>query len=168
MRCRRPDPLRAAHCLRCGCGFRGQVRNAFCASSSAGPPCEPLAAWVSACLILWRSRRAPACATRPHAERVFIADWDVHHGNGTQEIFYEDGSVLFFSTHQSPWYPGTGARNETGAGAGAGHRPSIALFPPVPDEAEKLGAFHKQLVPAATAFHPDLVLLSAGFDSRGW
>ncbi|MBM3814582.1 MAG: histone deacetylase, partial [Acidimicrobiia bacterium] len=53
-------------------------------------------------------------------ERVLIVDWDVHHGNGTQDIFYEDPSVFFFSTHQAPWYPGTGARSETGAGKGKG------------------------------------------------
>jgi len=61
-------------------------------------------------------------AQRKHGvQRVLIADWDVHHGNGTQDIFYEDGSVFFFSVHQSPWYPGTGAAEETGAGTICGH-----------------------------------------------
>ena len=54
------------------------------------------------------------------AEKVLVVDWDVHHGNGTQDIFYEDGSVFFFSTHQAPWYPGTGSREETGSGKGLG------------------------------------------------
>src|SRR3954470_19731024 len=99
------------------------------------------------------------------AERTAIVDWDVHHGNGTQDIFYADGSVLFFSTHQSPWYPGTGARGETGVGAGIGKTINCPL-PAGAGQAEVLGAFRELLVPAATAFHPDLILLSAGFDSR--
>jgi acetoin utilization deacetylase AcuC-like enzyme len=99
------------------------------------------------------------------AERVLIADWDVHHGNGTQDIFYEDGSVLFFSTHQAPWYPGTGARDETGKGAGEGKTINCPL-PAGSGRAEVVGAFRQQLLPAAEQFQPDLVLLSAGFDSR--
>lgn len=111
-----------------------------------------------------------ACAAR-HAQavhgakRVLIADWDVHHGNGTQDIFYADGTVLFFDTHQSPLYPGTGSREETGAGPGAGriiNRP----FPAGAGRTEIVGAFRDELVPAADAFKPDLVLVSAGFDSR--
>jgi acetoin utilization deacetylase AcuC-like enzyme len=99
------------------------------------------------------------------ADRVLIVDWDVHHGNGTQDIFYQDGNVLFFSTHQSPWYPGTGARNETGAGAGAGKTINCPL-PAGSGHAEIAAAFNDQLLPAAQKFQPDLVLISAGFDSR--
>jgi len=98
-------------------------------------------------------------------QRVLIADWDVHHGNGTQDIFYSDGTVLFFDTHQSPLYPGTGKREETGAGAAAGmimNRP----FPAGAGRNEIVGAFRDELVPAADAFAPELVLVSAGFDSR--
>ena len=94
-----------------------------------------------------------------------IVDWDVHHGNGTQEIFYEDGSVLFFSTHQSPWYPGTGHAGETGEGKGAGltiNRP----FPAGSGRTEILAAFRESLLPALENFRPDLILISAGFDSR--
>ncbi len=98
-------------------------------------------------------------------ERVLIADWDVHHGNGTQDIFYSDGSVLFFSTHQSPWYPGTGAANETGEGQGRGLTINCP-FPAGAGREEILGAFRSRLLPAADRFHPDLVLVSAGFDSR--
>jgi len=97
--------------------------------------------------------------------RVMIADWDVHHGNGTQDIFYADGSVFVFSTHQHPWYPGTGHPDETGDDAGAGatlNRP----FPAGSGRAEILGAFQNDLLPAAREFQPDLVILSAGFDSR--
>jgi acetoin utilization deacetylase AcuC-like enzyme len=99
------------------------------------------------------------------AGKVLIVDWDVHHGNGTQDIFYEDDTVYFFSTHQSPWYPGTGAREETGSGKGHGtvlNRP----FPAGAGRKEIVGAFEGDLVAAANRFKPDLVLISAGFDSR--
>jgi acetoin utilization deacetylase AcuC-like enzyme len=99
------------------------------------------------------------------AERVLIADWDVHHGNGTQDIFYSDGSVLFFSTHQYPWYPGTGAINEAGEGKGEGLIVNCP-FPAGSGRKEILGAFRQKLMTAAEKFRPDLVLLSAGFDSR--
>ena len=98
-------------------------------------------------------------------ERVLVVDWDVHHGNGTQDAFYDDPSVLFFDTHQSPLYPGTGGVDETGAGAGVGftiNRP----FPAGAGAREILGAYRDALLPAADAFRPQLVLVSAGFDSR--
>jgi len=98
-------------------------------------------------------------------ERVLIADWDVPHGNGTQDIFYEDGSVLFFDTHQHPLYPGTGRADETGRGAGAGLTINCP-FPAGAGRKEIVGAFREKLLPAAAAFRPDLVLVSAGFDSR--
>jgi acetoin utilization deacetylase AcuC-like enzyme len=105
-------------------------------------------------------------AQRKHrVERVLIADWDVHHGNGTQDIFYRDGSVLFFSTHQYPWYPGTGAPDETGEGKGK-DRIVNCPFPAGAGRNEIVAAFRQRLVPAAEAFRPDLVLISAGFDSR--
>ena len=94
-----------------------------------------------------------------------IADWDVHHGNGTQDIFYEDPAVLFFSTHQSPWYPGTGMASETGDGAGRNTTINCP-FPAQSGREEILGAFRDRLIPAADAFRPDLVMISAGFDSR--
>jgi len=96
---------------------------------------------------------------------VAIVDWDVHHGNGTQDIFYSDGSVFYFSTHQSPWYPGTGASNETGEGKGAGSTLNCP-FPAGSGTKEILGAFQSKLIPALRDFKPELVLLSAGFDSR--
>ena len=99
------------------------------------------------------------------AERVLIADWDVHHGNGTQDIFYADPSVFFFSTHQYPWYPGTGAASETGEGAGLGSTLNCP-FPAGSGRDQIVGAFRQQLAPAADRFKPDLVILSAGFDSR--
>jgi acetoin utilization deacetylase AcuC-like enzyme len=97
--------------------------------------------------------------------RVLIADWDVHHGNGTQDIFYTDGTVFFFSTHQSPWYPGTGPRSERGEGKGEGMTLNCP-FPAGTGRKEILGAFQEQLLTAAEEIKPELVLLSAGFDSR--
>ncbi len=97
--------------------------------------------------------------------RVAIVDWDVHHGNGTQDIFYADGSVFFFSTHQSPWYPGTGAANETGEGAGKGTTLNCPL-PAFSGRVEIFECFERKLVPAMEKFRPELVLISAGFDSR--
>ena len=99
------------------------------------------------------------------AERVLIVDWDVHHGNGTQDVFYRDGSVLFFSTHQYPWYPGTGAVSERGEGAGLG----CTLNAPLPagsGRKEVFEVFTGLLRPAAERFRPDVILISAGFDSR--
>jgi acetoin utilization deacetylase AcuC-like enzyme len=99
------------------------------------------------------------------AGRILIADWDVHHGNGTQDLFYADGSIFYMSTHQSPFYPRTGMRDETGEGEGAGttmNRP----FAEGAGDAEIVAAFVDDLLPAAREFRPDLVLISAGFDSR--
>jgi acetoin utilization deacetylase AcuC-like enzyme len=103
---------------------------------------------------------------RHGVERVLIVDWDVHHGNGTQEIFYRDGSVFFFSTHQYPWYPGTGLMGETGEGSGEGSTLNCPL-PAGAGREEIVGtSFASRLLPAVDEFRPDLVLVSAGFDSR--
>ena len=105
-------------------------------------------------------------AQRKHGlERVLIVDWDVHHGNGTQDIFYTDPSVFFFSTHQWPLYPGTGRADETGDGAGQGTTMNFP-FPAGSGRKEILGAVENSLMPAADRFRPDLVMISAGFDSR--
>jgi acetoin utilization deacetylase AcuC-like enzyme len=105
-------------------------------------------------------------AQRRHgADKIAIVDWDVHHGNGTQDIFYEDGSVLFFSTHQSPWYPFTGHEAETGAGSGRGTTFNCPLAAGA-GMAEVGAAFDERLLPALEGFQPDLILISAGFDSR--
>ncbi|MFN9546718.1 MAG: histone deacetylase [Cyanobacteriota bacterium] len=96
-------------------------------------------------------------------ERVLIVDWDVHHGNGTQAIFWRDPSVMFFSVHQSPLYPGSGAATERGEGPGEGFTLNCPL-PPGSGGAEVLNALRTRLAPAAEAFRPSLVLVSAGFD----
>ena len=102
--------------------------------------------------------------TRTHgAKKILIMDWDVHHGNGTQDAFYDDPSVLFISTHQFPFYPGSGALNEVGVGAGEGFTLNIPL-PAGCADAEYLQAFQDVIVPAAERFQADWILVSAGFD----
>ena len=98
-------------------------------------------------------------------ERVAIVDYDVHHGNGTQDIFYADPSVLYISTHQSPLYPGTGAITDTGSGPGAGATINIPLPPGVGDAGYR-EAFTTIVLPAVRRFAPDLVLISVGFDAH--
>ena len=97
------------------------------------------------------------------AKKILIMDWDVHHGNGTQDAFYADPSVLFISTHQYPYYPGSGAANEIGSGAGEGFTINIPL-PAGCADAEYAQVFHDIVVPAAEKFVPDWILVSAGFD----
>jgi acetoin utilization deacetylase AcuC-like enzyme len=98
------------------------------------------------------------------ARRVLIVDWDLHHGNGTQHSFWEDPTVLYFSTHQFPFYPGTGALEELGGGAGRGFTVNVPL-PAGCGDAEYLASFDRVLLPVARSFEPDLVLVSAGFDA---
>lgn len=97
--------------------------------------------------------------------RVLIVDWDVHHGNGTQDAFYASDQVLFFSTHQYPFYPGTGAANETGLGKGEGYTINVPLSAGQRDETY-LRLFDERLLPAAQRYRPELVLISAGYDAH--
>jgi len=99
------------------------------------------------------------------AKRILIADWDVHHGNGTQEIFFDDPSVLYFSTHQYPHYPGTGWVDEVGKGDGAGFTVNVPL-PSGTDDAGYVYALTSILVPVAREFRPEFVLVSSGFDAH--
>jgi acetoin utilization deacetylase AcuC-like enzyme len=98
-------------------------------------------------------------------EKVLIVDWDVHHGNGTQEIFWADDSVFFFSTHQSPHYPGTGAREDVGEGKGSGYTLNIPLQAGTPANSHRQ-VFTDALKEIESRFHPQLVIVSAGFDSH--
>jgi len=97
--------------------------------------------------------------------RVLIADFDVHHGNGTQDAFYADPKVLYCSTHQYPFYPGTGWMDETGTGEGEGTTVNFPMAAGWGDE-EYLRAFNEVLVPVARRFQPQLILVSAGFDAH--
>jgi acetoin utilization deacetylase AcuC-like enzyme len=142
----------------------GKVQNAFCVVRPPGHHATPVKG-MGFCLFNNIAIAARHAQKKHGIGKVLIADWDVHHGNGTQDIFYEDGSVLFFDTHQHPWYPGTGDSSETGAGRGL----NCILNNPFPAGAgrkEILGVFEGKLVDAAQKFKPDLILLSAGFDSR--
>jgi len=141
-----------------------QAQNAFCIVRPPGHHATAIRG-MGFCLFDNIAIAARYAQRKHGVERVMIVDWDVHHGNGTQDIFYSDGTVFFFSTHQHPWYPGTGAPGETGEGAGKGTTLNCP-FPAGSGRKEILGAFQEKLMPAAAAFKPDLVLISAGFDSR--
>lgn len=142
----------------------GQVSNAFAAVRPPGH--HATASRGMGFCIFNNAALAARHARKVHGvDRVLIVDWDVHHGNGTQDIFYEDPSVFFFSTHQSPWYPGTGASDEVGSGSGKGTTMNCP-FHAGAGHAEIVGAFRRKLVPAMAAYKPDIVILSAGFDSR--
>ena len=141
-----------------------KASNAFCVVRPPGHHARP-AQGMGFCIFNSVAIGARYAQRKHGVSRVLIADWDVHHGNGTQDIFYSDGSVFFFSTHQSPWYPGTGPASETGEGKGKGCTINCP-FPAGSGREEILTAFRKKLLPAADGFKPDLVLLSAGFDSR--
>jgi len=96
-------------------------------------------------------------------KRALIIDWDLHHGNGTQHSFYERADVLYFSTHQFPYYPGTGFVNEVGSGAGRGFTVNVPLSPG-PGDGEYMMIFEQILEPIAREYKPDIIFVSAGFD----
>lgn len=96
-------------------------------------------------------------------ERVLVIDWDIHHGNGTQHIFYDSSKVLYFSTHQYPFYPGTGAAEEAGSGEGEGYTVNVPMTPGMGDS-EFIKIFQEILKPIIDQYKPEFILVSAGFD----
>lgn len=142
----------------------GTIENAFCVVRPPGHHASA-AKGMGFCLINHVAVAARYAQKKHGVERVAIADWDVHHGNGTQDIFYEDGSVHYFSTHQSPWYPGTGRPDERGRGKGLGATLNVP-FPAGADIDDVGSAFRERWRDAMRDFAPDLILISAGFDAR--
>jgi acetoin utilization deacetylase AcuC-like enzyme len=142
----------------------GQARNAFCAIRPPGHHATPTRG-MGFCIVNNIAIGARYAQKKHGLERVLIVDWDVHHGNGTQDTFYTDPTVFFFSTHQWPLYPGTGRADETGAGRGQGFTMNFP-FPAFSGRKEIFGAVENSLIPRMKEFRPNLVMISAGFDSR--
>ncbi|MGH7473424.1 MAG: histone deacetylase family protein, partial [Candidatus Methylomirabilales bacterium] len=142
----------------------GTVDNVFCAVRPPGHHAERARA-MGFCLFNNVAITARYLQRRHGLGRVLIVDWDVHHGNGTQQAFYHDDSVLFFSTHQYPYYPGTGRATERGEGRGEGGTINVPMSPGQGD-GEYREIFERVLVPAADTFRPEFVVISAGFDAH--
>ena len=138
----------------------GRARNAFLAARPPGHHAEPERA-MGFCFFNQAAIAARHAQQKHGVERVAIVDFDVHHGNGTQAIFWDDPSLLYASSHQMPCYPGTGAASETGAG-----NIFNAPLPPGADGADFRTAYETRILPALDRFRPDFVILSAGFDAH--
>jgi acetoin utilization deacetylase AcuC-like enzyme len=139
----------------------GKVDNAFVAARPPGHHAEKDKA-MGFCLFNNAAIAARHAQQKYGMERVAIVDWDVHHGNGTQDIFWDDPSVLFCSTHQMPLYPGTGAKDETGT------KNNVVNAPLSPDTGSEYfrEAFKSRVLPALDNFRPDFIIISAGFDAH--
>jgi acetoin utilization deacetylase AcuC-like enzyme len=143
--------------------MQGRADNAFALVRPPGHHAEPARA-MGFCLFNNAAIAAEA-ARRAGAERVLIVDWDVHHGNGTQDAFAARPDVFYMSVHQYPFYPGTGAAHEIGVEAGLGATVNCPL-PGRQGDADYGVVFHDLFLPAARMFAPDLVIVSAGFDAH--
>ena len=142
----------------------GEDRFAFCGLRPPGHHAETDRA-MGFCLFNNAAVAAANAIAVAGAERVLILDWDVHHGNGTAEIFYASDAVLFASIHQSPLYPGTGHPRETGSGAGSGYTLNLPV-PPGAGGPEFLALVGHVVAPVAREFGPDLIVVSAGYDAH--
>lgn len=142
----------------------GETRLAFAGVRPSGHHAEPGRA-MGFCLFNNIAVAAALAIAELGAERVFLLDWDVHHGNGTAEAFRRRSDVLFASIHQSPLYPGTGPLSDAGSGEGEGFTINLPV-PPGSEEDLWLSLIEHVIVPAACAFDPDLILVSAGFDAH--
>lgn len=160
-----------AACLAVGAGIdavdavmTGEDGHAFVLARPPGHHAEPQTA-MGFCLFNNIAVAAAHAISAHGLERVLVLDWDVHHGNGTQRAFETRRDVLFCSLHQYPFYPGTGASDEIGVGAGEGYTVNVAL-PPGCEDADYVAAFDDVVLPIADVFEPQLVLVSAGFDAH--
>ena len=143
---------------------QGKGRNALCLVRPPGHHATPTRS-MGFCLFNNVALAARRARTAHGLTRLLIVDWDVHHGNGTQDAFYADGGVEFFSIHRHPFYPGTGAAGDTGTGPGLGRTLNVPLRYGVSRQ-EYRAAFAAALGEAADAIKPELVLVSAGFDAH--
>lgn len=144
--------------------MNGEVRNAFCAIRPPGHHALKNKA-MGFCLFNNVAIGARYIQKKYKLSKVLIVDWDVHHGNGTQDAFYDDPTVLYFSTHRYPFYPGTGSEKEKGEGKGLGYNINVPL-PTGCGDKEYIKAFAEKLKPKALEFNPDFVIISAGFDAH--
>ncbi len=140
------------------------LTNAFCLVRPPGHHAEPGRA-MGFCLYNSVAIAARYLQRQHGIKRVLIVDWDVHHGNGTQAAFWDDPSVLYYSIHQYPFYPGSGSAAERGAGAGEGFTLNSPMNAGLGDS-DYLKEMMRTLVPAAQKFSPEFVLISAGFDAH--
>ncbi len=144
--------------------MRGILNNVFCAVRPPGHHAEANTV-MGFCLLNNIAVAARYAQAVYRIERIAIIDWDVHHGNGTQQIFYEDRSVFFISLHQFPFYPGTGGRSEQGSGRGEGYTLNIPMTAGA-GEKEYMAAWTEEIIPALNRFRPELIMISAGFDAH--
>ncbi len=144
---------------------QGKINNAFCAIRPPGHHAMNTGREEGFCFYNTVAVAARYAQQTHGMEKILIVDWDYHHGNGTETAFYDDPSVLFFSTHDQYAYPGTGDPRRIGTGEGKGYNINVHFDCDATDQ-DILSAFTDHLLPVAEAFKPDLVLISAGFDSR--
>lgn len=144
--------------------MNGQIDNAFLCVRPPGHHAESSRA-MGFCIFNNAAIAARYIQEKYNLKKIVILDWDVHHGNGTQHTFYSDPSVFYISTHQSPHYPGTGRKNETGSGQGKGYTLNIPMSAGKNDD-DYLKAFDNEIIPAMNDFAPDFILISAGYDAH--
>ncbi len=144
--------------------LNNRASSVFCALRPPGHHAEHAEA-MGFCLFNNSAIAARYALDRYSLQRVFILDWDVHHGNGTQNSFYDSAEVYFCSIHEWPLYPGSGARDERGRGLGKGYTLNIPLLAGGGDE-EYLEALRDQIIPEIRHYRPDLLIISAGFDAH--
>ena len=165
-----PKSLTAAR-LAAGGGFaavdaiqEGKVRRVFCDTRPPGHHALPNQA-MGFCIFNNIALAARYAQKKHGLKKILIVDWDVHHGNGTQDIFYEDPNVMYFSSHHYPFYPGSGSNLEKGNGEAKGTTLNLPMESGAGD-ADFIEGYEKQLLPAALAFKPEIVLVSCGFDAH--